>query len=110
MLADPGVPISGTLIWIFDATCEVLTSSAWEPKLIGELAHPVPETLMVTLPVAGLVVIVPKLPAVMQSKLYVPGAVSMTAPCEPTDKLRKEPGTIVPELTSVDDALAGMLT
>jgi hypothetical protein len=52
-----------------DETCEVLLMTACELKLIGALAHPVPETLIVIFPVAGLVDIVPKLPTEMQSKL-----------------------------------------
>ena len=56
--------------------------------VIGALAHPVPVTLIVTVFVAGLVVIDPQLPSVIQSTVYVPGAVRISEPCEPTDMLR----------------------
>jgi hypothetical protein len=68
--------------------------SVLEPKLIGAAAHPVPETLIVTFAVAGLMVMFdPALVAVMQAILYVPGAVSVSWPPELTERVPYEPGT-----------------
>jgi hypothetical protein len=62
--------------------------SVFEPKLIGALAHPVPETLIVTAFVGGLMVMFdPLLLAERQATLYVPGAVKVMVPPELTERL-----------------------